>query len=85
MPDVTFTEKAFAEYLAWQTDKETMKRINKLLNEILRTPFEGLGKPEPLKHSDGQWSRRINETDRLVYRVTKDAIVVLQCKGHYED
>ena len=86
MPDITFTENAFAEYLGWQSDKQTMKRVNVLLRDIIRTPFEGIGKPEPLKYGEsGRWSRRINETDRLVYRVRDDAIIVLQCKGHYDD
>lgn len=86
MPDITFTEKAFAEYLSWQTDKDTLKRINLLLKDITRTPFSGLGKPEPLRYGDpGRWSRRINDADRLVYRVTANAIVVLQCRGHYDD
>ena len=86
MPDITFTEKAFAEYLSWQTDKATQKRINLLLCDIMRTPFDGLGKPEPLKYGEpGRWSRRINDADRLVYRVTDKSIVVLQCKGHYDD
>ena len=86
MPDITFTEKAFAEYLAWQADKATLKRINLLLRDIMRTPFDGLGKPEPLKYGEpGRWSRRINDTDRLVYHVTGEAIIVLQCKGHYDE
>lgn len=86
MPDITFTEKAFAEYMAWQQDKATMKRINLLLRDILRTPYEGLGKPELLRYGEaGNWSRRINDADRLVYRVTENAVIVLQCKGRYED
>ena len=86
MPNITFTEKAWEEYLAWQSDKAILLRINALLKNIQRTPFTGLGKPEPLKHGDaGKWSRRISGSDRLVYRVTKDAIVILQCKGHYDD
>ena len=86
MPDYTFTENAFAEYLEWQRDKQTIKRINALLKDIARSPFSGIGKPEPLKHGEpGRWSRRINESDRIVYRVADDAIIVLQCKGHYED
>ena len=86
MPDFTFTEKAFAEYLAWQQDRQTMKRINMLLKDIARSPFEGVGKPEPLKYGEpGRWSRRINEADRLVYRIKDDAIIILQCKGHYDD
>ena len=86
MPDFTFTEKAFAEYLEWQRDRQTMKRINQLLRDIARSPFEGIGKPEPLKYGEaGRWSRRINEADRLVYRVKDGAIIILQCKGHYDN
>lgn len=85
MPDFTFTEKAFSEYVEWQRDRQTMKRINMLLKDVARSPFEGIGKPEPLKHGEtGRWSRRINDIDRLVYRVTDDAIIILQCKGHYD-
>ena len=84
MPDITFTEQAWDEYLSWQQDKQTVRRINALLREITRTPFEGTGKPEPLKHNRaGEWSRRINETDRLVYKVQNGSVIVLQCKGHY--
>ncbi len=85
MPNMTFTEKAWGEYLTWQSDKATLARINALLKEIQRTPLNGIGKPEPLKHGDARnWSRRIKGTDRLVYRVSKDGILILQCKGHYD-
>ena len=60
MPDICFTEKAFSEYLDWQRDKQTLKRINLLLKDIVRSPFDGIGKPEPLKFGEaGRWSRRI--------------------------
>lgn len=86
MPDIKFTEKAFSEYMDWQRDRQTMKRINLLIRDIVRTPFDGIGKPEPLKYGEpGRWSRRINEADRLVYCVRDDEIVILQCKGHYDD
>ncbi len=86
MPELRFDEKAWDEYLEAQQDKALIRRINALIKEIMRTPFSGLGKPEPLKRGEkDRWSRRINETDRLVYRVSKDAIVILQCKGHYEN
>lgn len=87
MSDLTFTENAFAEYLYWQTqDKKTLKRINLLLKDILREPFEGIGKPEPLKDDkSGYWSRRIDETNRLVYRVSEGRIEIYQCKGHFDD
>lgn len=87
MSKITFTEVAFEEYLYWQTqDRKTLKRINSLLVEISRTPYQGKGKPEPLRgDSSGWWSRRIDETNRLVYRLRGDSIEVVQCKGHYED
>ena len=86
MPELRFDEKAWDDYLDAQQDKAKIRRINALIKEILRDPFHGKGKPEPLKHGDtDRWSRRISGSDRLVYRVTKDAIVILQCKGHYDD
>lgn len=87
MPDIVFTEQAFDEYQYWQTqDKRILKRINQLLKDISRDPFKGIGKPEPLRENlTGYWSRRIDETNRLVYRVGKGQIEVYQCKGHYDD
>ena len=80
MSKITFTERAFAEYLYWQSqDKKTLKRINALLKDISRSPYEGIGKPE------GYWSRRIDDVNRLVYRIENDLIEVYQCKGHYDD
>lgn len=80
-------EDAWEEYLYWQTqDKKTLKRINALLKDIARSPYEGIGKPEGLKENlSGYWSRRIDEVNRLVYRIEEDLIEVYQCKGHYED
>ena len=84
MSKITFAEDAWEEYLYWQTqDKKTLKKINVLLKNIQREPFIGEGKPEPLKGR--MWSRRINEKDRLVYEVTEGTIIVMQCKGHYDD
>lgn len=87
MNKITFAEDAWEEYLYWQSqDKKTLKKINNLLKSIQREPFAGEGKPEPLRDSlDGEWSRRINEKDRLVYTVNNESIVVIQCKGHYND
>lgn len=87
MSRIIFTEIAFDEYLYWQTqDKKTLKRINALLKDIARNPFDGMGKPEPLKENlSGYWSRRIDETNRIVYRVSGDSIEIYQCKGHYYD
>ena len=87
MSKLTFSEKAFEEYIYWQTqDKKTLKRINALLKEIAREPFSGIGKPEPLRGDlSGLWSRRIDDVNRLVYRVSDEQIEIYQCKGHYSD
>jgi toxin YoeB len=80
-----FSEHAWEDYLYWQrTDKKTLRRVNQLIKEIQRTPCEGIGKPEPLKHSlSGYWSRRINEEHRIVYKVDDDAIYIAQLRYHY--
>ncbi|AMD01475.1 Txe/YoeB family addiction module toxin [Halomonas chromatireducens] len=82
---LTFSEHAWEEYLYWQkTDKKVLRRINQLIKEIQRTPFEGIGKPEPLKHGlAGYWSRRINDEHRIVYKVTEDALLIAQLRYHY--
>ena len=87
MSKITFAEDAWEEYLYWQSqDKRTLKKINSLLKSIQREPFIGEGKPEPLKNSPGgEWSRRINDKDRLVYMVSNGSIIITQCKGHYND
>lgn len=87
MNNLTFSPAAWDEYLYWQMqDKKTLRRINQLLKEIQRNSFDGIGKPEPLKYCDGYWSRRIDEKNRLVYSVSADGdIVVISCRGHYED
>ena len=87
MSKITLAEDAWEEYLYWQwQDKKTLKKINTLLKSIQREPFTGEGKPEPLKDStEGEWSRRINDKDRLVYIVGTENIIVTQCKGHYND
>ena len=87
MSKITFAEDAWEEYLYWQSqDKKTLKKINSLLKSIQREPFTGEGKPEPLKDSpEGGWSRRINDKDRLVYIVSAESVIVIQCKGHYND
>lgn len=79
-------EDAWNDYMYWQTqDKKTLKRINSLLTDIMRNPFDGIGKPEPLKHCKGYWSRRIYETNRIVYKVDGDSIAIAAVKGHYDD
>jgi len=82
---LTFAPKAWDSYLYWQkTDKATVKRVNALIKDIQRSPFEGIGKPEPLKHAlSGFWSRRINDEHRIVYKVTKDSILIAQLRYHY--
>lgn len=83
---LTFSSKAWDNYLYWQkTDKTKLKRINALIKEIQRSPFEGIGKPEPLKHSlTGYWSRRINAEHRIVYKVTNDSLFIAQLRYHYD-
>lgn len=83
---LSWTAEAWDDYLYWQTqDKKTLRRVNALITDVLRDdPFEGIGKPEPLKHAlAGAWSRRIDEMHRLVYLVTDDQVVVLQVRYHY--
>ena len=82
---LVFSDSAWEDYLYWQkTDKKILRRINGLVKEIMRTPFEGTGKPEPLKHAlSGYWSRRINDEHRIVYKVTEDAVHIAQLRYHY--
>ena len=84
--EFTFSADAWEQYLSWQEqDKKTLRRINELLRDISRGGYEGIGKPEPLKNElSGWWSRRINEKDRLVYRIEDDVCKIIQCRGHYE-
>ena len=78
-------ERAWADYLYWQMqDRKTLKRINDLLKDVQRNPYEGIGKPEPLRENlSGCWSRRIDETNRLVYRIQDGSLYILACRGHY--
>ncbi|MDO6526567.1 Txe/YoeB family addiction module toxin [Motilimonas sp. 1_MG-2023] len=82
---LTFSTQAWDEYLFWQaTDKKILKRINLLIKDIQRSPNEGIGKPEPLKHGlSGYWSRRINDEHRLVYKQQDDTIMIAQLRYHY--
>lgn len=82
---IVFSEHAWEDYLHWQkADRKTLKRINVLIKEIQRAPFEGMGKPEPLKHAlSGYWSRRIDDEHRIVYKVDDDAVVIAQLRYHY--
>ena len=83
--DVTFSPRGWTEYQEWQsTDRKTLQKLNRLINETARTPFSGTGKPEPLKHDlAGSWSRRITGEHRLVYRVVEDRLEIAQCRYHY--
>lgn len=83
--DVCFHKNAFEDYVFFQkNDKKRIERINKLLKEIVREPFVGIGKPEALKHNlSGFWSRRISNEHRLVYALKNNSIYILQCRYHY--
>lgn len=87
---LAWTSTAWKEYEYWQgTDKKAVRRINKLIQEAMRTPFDGSGKPEPLKHGlKGYWSRRIDREHRLVYKLKGEGIdatlLIIQCRFHYE-
>ncbi len=87
MNNLAFSPIAWDEYLYWQMqDKKTLKRINQLLKDIQRNPFKGIGKPEALRYNGNLWSRRIDDKNRLVYTISSDKdIVIISCKGHYED
>lgn len=80
-----FADHAWEDYLHWQnTDKKMVKRINSLIKEIQRSPFDGIGKPEPLKHAlSGYWSRRINDEHRIIYKVDSDSVYIAQLRFHY--
>ena len=84
---LSFMPQAWDDYLFWQTqDKKTLKRINQLLQAIVRNSFSGVGKPEPLRNDKtGYWSRRIDEANRIVYKDTGNSIVIISCRHHYND
>ncbi len=82
---LAWTDEAWSDYVYWQSqDKKTLKRINKLINDTKRSPFEGIGKPEQLKENlSGFWSRRIDETNRLVYALSDSYLTIISCRYHY--
>ena len=82
---IKLSSNGWEDYLYWQsTDRTILKRINRLIAEIMREPFEGIGKPEPLKHQlSGFWSRRIDDRHRLVYAIENDTLLIAQCRDHY--
>ncbi|MBK6978700.1 MAG: Txe/YoeB family addiction module toxin [Cytophagaceae bacterium] len=81
-----FVDESWEDYIYWQnTDKKKLKRINELLKDISRNPFDGIGKPEPLKYKySGFWSRRIDDEHRLIYRYENEEIHILKCRFHYD-
>ena len=83
---IAFHQSAFEQYNEWALrDKKTFERLRRLITETARTPFAGIGKPEPLKRElKGYWSRRITDEDRLVYKATEDQLIIVSCKYHYE-
>jgi toxin YoeB len=84
--NIQFSSRAWEDYIYWQQfDKKISKKINELLKDISRNPYDGIGKPEPLKHAlSGFWSRRITDEHRLIYRIESDVIKVAQARYHYE-
>lgn len=84
--NLQFSSRSWDDYLHWQqTNKKTLKRIHELLRDISRDPYQGIGKPEPLKHAlSGYWSRRITDEHRLVYKVEGQTLLIAQLRYHYE-
>jgi toxin YoeB len=83
---ITFNDTSWNEYLFWQkNDKQKLNKINELLKDISRNPYEGIGKPEALKHKYiGYWSRRIDEEHRLIYKIIQDEIIIYKCRFHFD-
>ena len=83
---LAWTSESWSDYLYWQTqDKKTLKRINKLITNIQRSPFDGIGKPEPLRENlSGFWSRRIDDANRIVYAVEANKVTIISCRYHYD-
>lgn len=83
---LSWTKEAWSDYIYWQSqDKKTLKRVNKLIIDTQRSPFKGIGKPEPLKENlAGLWSRRIDDANRLVYAADNSQITIISCRYHYE-
>ena len=84
--NLSWTREAWSDYTYWQTqDKKKLKRINRIIQDTQRSPFEGIGKPEPLKENlSGFWSRRIDDTNRFVYAMDKNQLTIISCRYHYE-
>jgi toxin YoeB len=84
---ISFEKQGLEDYFYWQTqDKKTLKKLNAIILDISRNPFEGIGKPEPLRANlSGYWSRRIDLKNRIVYQVTNDSIIIHSCRHHYDE
>ena len=83
---VLWDESAWEDHLYWQLqDKKPLRRINQFIQYAQTNPFSGIGKPQPLKNHNGYWSRRIDETNRLVYKQGGDSLIIAACRGHYND
>lgn len=84
---IMWFEDAWNDYLYWQSqDKKTLRKVNTLLKDIQRNPFNGIGEPEPLRSTfSGWWSRRIDDKNRIVYKIEDAQVIIAQCKGHYEE
>jgi len=82
-----WSDEGWEDYLSWQSgDNKTLRRLNKIINDIRRSPYEGIGKPEPLRGNwSGWWSRRIDDANRVIYRINKGAVEIHHCRGHYDD
>lgn len=83
---IVFSKNSWEDYLSWQSeDKKILKKINELIKDIRKTPYEGIGKPEPLKYDlTGLWSRRIDREHRLVYQISGDDLLIYSCRYHYD-
>ena len=83
--NISWTKDAWEDYTYWQkTDKKILNRLNKIITDTIRHPFEGIGDPEPLKHNwTGYWSRRINKEHRLIYKAKDEELIIVQCRYHY--
>ena len=81
-----WTDGAWDDYVNWQNgDRKTLNRINELLKDIDRNGYKGIGKPKPLKHIKGYWSRNIDEKNRIIYKIENEEIIIIQCGSHYRD
>jgi toxin YoeB len=87
MPNLSFLPEAWEDYIYWQNqDRKMLSRVNRLLQDICRNAYEGMGKPEPLSgNMSGWWRRRIDDYHRIIYRIEEDSVIIAQCRSHYGD